>query len=92
MSDPVWIAVISALGLIMSGVLVELIRARKAATKVAAEVQPNGGGSMRDMVSRIESQVDKIREVQVTHGERLARVEAKVENCGGERWPDQPSR
>lgn len=85
MSDPIWIAVISTLGLIMSGVLVELIRARRATTKVAQEVQPNGGGSLRDMVTRIESQVERIRDTQVTHGERLARVEAKIEmNCGGD--------
>jgi hypothetical protein len=79
-SDPVWIAVISAIGLIMSGVLVELVRARRTATKVAAEVQPNGGGSLRDIVMRTEATVDKIREGQVLHGERIAKVEAKIEN------------
>lgn len=88
-SDAVWVALISALALIMSGCLVELIRARKATAKISAEVQPNGGGSMRDMVSRIEAQVDKIRENQVNHGERLAKVEAKIENWhGGRRSSD----
>lgn len=83
MSDGVIIALISAIGLVMSGVLVELVRARRTATKVANEVQPNGGGSLRDIVTRIESQVDKIRENQVGHGERLAKVEAKIENWHG---------
>lgn len=80
MSDAVIIAAISAMGLILSGVLVELIRARKRQDRVVAEVSPNGGGSMRDISQRIESVVDKIRETQVLQGERLAKVEAKVEN------------
>ena len=84
MSDALWISIISALGLVMSGVLVELVRARRAAGKVVAEVQPNGGGSLRDMVSRIESQVDRIRDTQVTHGERIAKIEGTIQNCGGE--------
>lgn len=80
MSDAVVIAVISAVGLILSGVLVELIRARKRQDKVVAEVSPNGGGSIRDAVDRIEKQVDKVRDAQVSHGERLAKVEARVES------------
>ncbi len=77
------VAVISAVGVIMSGVLVELIRARKRQDKVVAEVTPNGGGSIRDAVDRIEKTVDKVRDAQVTQGERIARVEAKVENWSG---------
>lgn len=79
MSEPVMVAVVSALGLVLSGVLVELIRARKRQDKVVAEVTPNGGGSMRDIAARIEAQVDRIRDTQVVQGERLAKVEAKVE-------------
>lgn len=80
MSDAVVISLISAVGLILSGVLVELIRARKRQDKMVAEVSPNGGGSIRDAVDRIEKQVDRVRETQVAQGERLAKVEAKVEN------------
>jgi hypothetical protein len=80
MSDALWIAIVSALGLIMSGVLVELVRNRRRQDKVVHEVTSNGGGSMRDATNRIESVVDKIRETQVHQGERLAKVEAKVEN------------
>jgi len=79
-SDAVIISVISAVGLIMSGVLVELIRARHRQDKVVKEVSPNGGGSIRDAVDRIEKQVDKVRETQVAQGERLAKVEARVES------------
>jgi len=74
------VAVVTAVGLVLSGVLVELIRARKRQDKVVAEVTPNGGGSMRDIAARIETQVDRIRDTQVAQGERLAKVEAKVEN------------
>jgi hypothetical protein len=83
MSDAVIISVISAVGLIMSGVLVELIRARHRQDKVVKEVSPNGGGSIRDAVDRIEKTVDKVRDSQVHQGERIARVEAKVENWAG---------
>lgn len=79
MSDAVWIAIVSALGLIMSGVLVELIRNRRRQEKIVHEVTANGGGSMRDATNRIETIVDKIRETQVYQGERLAKVEARVE-------------
>jgi len=78
MSDAVLIAVISAMGLVLSGVLVELIRTRKQATKVAHEVTPNGGSSLRDAVARIEADVTKVRDTQVAHGERLAAVEARL--------------
>jgi hypothetical protein len=78
-SDAVMVAIVSAVGLILSGVLVELVRARRRQDQVVKEVTPNGGGSMRDIAARIESQVDRIRETQVAQGERLAKVEAKVE-------------
>lgn len=81
MSDEVWIAVVSALGLIMSGVLVELVRARRTAGRIATEIEPNGGGSLRDAVVRIEAQVDRIRESQVSQGERIAKIEGKIQNC-----------
>lgn len=77
------VAVITTVGLLLSGVLVELIRARKRQDKVVAEVSPNGGGSIRDAVDRIEKTVDKMRDSQVHQGERIARVEAKVENWSG---------
>lgn len=86
MSSEVAVALISAAGLVLValiGVLVELIRARKRQDQVVAEVTPNGGGSMRDISARIETQVDKIRETQTQQGERISKVEAKIENW----WP-----
>lgn len=87
MSEGVVIALISAVGLILSGILVELVRSRKAQMRVVKEVNPNGGESMKDVLkraeevaSRIETYVEKIRDTQVTHGERLARLEATVQN------------
>lgn len=80
MSDAVLVAIVSAVALVLSGVLVELIRARKRQEQVVKEVTPNGGGSFRDAVDRIETTVDRVRETQIAQGERIAKVEAKVEN------------
>ncbi|HEY0638708.1 MAG TPA: hypothetical protein VGD67_13745 [Pseudonocardiaceae bacterium] len=82
MSDAVLIAVISAFGLVLSGVLVEMVRNRRQTTKVAAEVSPNGGSSLRDAVARIEADVTRVRDTQVGHGERLAAVEARLNERG----------
>lgn len=80
MSDEVLIAVVSAVGLVLSGVLVELVRTRR---KLTAEVSPNGGSSMRDAVDRsekaateIKGDLKEIRTELSRQGQRLAAVEA----------------
>lgn len=80
MSDGLWVAIISALGLVMSGVLVELVRARKRQDTVVHEVTPNSGGSLRDAVNRIASRVDSLHTKVDDHTERLVRVETRTEN------------
>ena len=75
-SDPVLIAIISALGLILSGVLVEAVRTRRRTDAVLSSVTPNGGASLRDAVDRIGRQVEAIGAEQNRHGARLATVEA----------------
>jgi hypothetical protein len=86
MSDPVLVAVVGAVGAILAGVLVELIRARRSVSRVEesgrrveAEVTPNGGSSLRDAIGRIETEVIRIRDGQTRHGERLAAVEARLD-------------
>jgi hypothetical protein len=93
MSDAVTVATIGAVGLILSGVLVELVRTRRRAdsaaerattaaaqgAEVARQVVPNGGASLRDAVDRIEAGLSKVREDQGRHGERLAAVEARLD-------------
>lgn len=85
MSDAVLIALIAAVGGLLSAILVELIRARKNTARVVSEVTPNGGSSIKDAVGRIEVQVreiraeqGEIRTEQSRHGARLAAVEARV--------------
>jgi hypothetical protein len=78
MSEAVLIAVVTATGLVLSGVLVELIRARKRTDTVVQAVTPNGGTSMADSVHRIEAEVHELRTIQTRHGERLAGIEAVV--------------
>jgi hypothetical protein len=83
MPTEVTITLITTGGLVLValiGVWIELIRSRKRQDSVVTAVTPNSGSSMRDVVGRIEATVDRMREAQVGQGERLARVEAKVEN------------
>jgi len=69
---------------------VELVKSRKSQSTVVHEVQQNNGGSLRDAVNRIETTADKIRETQVRQGERLAKVEARVETWSpGRRSSDE---
>jgi len=70
MSDAVMIAVISALGLVLSGVLVELVRTRKA-------VGSNGGSSLHDGLKDVRIDVREIRKEQTKQGERIAKLEAR---------------
>ena len=93
MSDPVTVAAIGAIGAILAGVLVELVRTRRRAdsaatqgaeaarqgAEVARQVVPNGGASLRDAVDRIEAGLSKVQEAQGRHGERLAAVEARLD-------------
>lgn len=89
MSEAVIIAIVSAVGLVMSGVLVELIRARKRQETVVHEVQPNSGGSLRDAVNRMASRIDSLHTKVDDHTERLVRVETRSENWQ-RRAGDQP--
>jgi hypothetical protein len=77
------IAILTVCGGILAALIggwVELVKARRAQAAVHHEVTPNSGGSLRDAVDRIERAVDKVRDAQVAQGERVARVEAKIEN------------
>lgn len=71
----VLVAVIGAVGLILSGVLVALIQTRKHTARITAEMNPNHGSSMRDVVNRIELDVREMRNDLSKHSERLAVVE-----------------
>lgn len=64
MSDAVLVAVISTVGLIMSGVLVELVRARKRQDTVVHEMKPNHGGSLRDTVNKLVTEQARGHEEQ----------------------------
>lgn len=83
MSDAVLITVISTVGLIMSGVLVELIRARKRQDTVVHEMKPNHGGSLRDTVNRLVEDGDRrhteLRQQLSDVDRRLVRVETLSE-------------
>lgn len=77
MSESVMVAIVSTVGLVMSGVLVELIRARKRADTVVSAVTPsNGDGSMRDVLDNLIVDVRELRVEQNRHGNRLAGIEA----------------
>lgn len=78
-----------------SGIVVELIRARKRQDKVVHEVSPNSGSSMKDALGRIEGnlkdladEVEKLKQGQARNGERLAGLEAVVlpAATNGRRW------
>lgn len=90
MSPDILVALIGAVGLILSGVLVELIRTRRRADRVASQTQevvrqvfPNGGSSMRDAVDRIGADVRDLRSEQREYGRRLALVENAVQRKRG---------
>lgn len=83
MTDTVLVAVISAFGLILSGVLVELVRNRRQQRDmverqqvVVSEVTPNGGKSLRDAIDRLAADMRELRGEVGHHGERIAAVEA----------------
>jgi hypothetical protein len=89
MSDAVLITVISTVGLIMSGVLVELIRARKRQDTVVHEMKPNHGGSLRDTVNQL---VDDQRTGQAELRQALSDVDrrlVRVETLSEFRVPQQ---
>jgi hypothetical protein len=75
------VALITAAGAVLValvGVLVELVRARRSQDKVAKEVAPNGGSSLRDAIDRIERDGREMAKVQAGQGERLAALEARI--------------
>lgn len=79
MSEAVLIVLISTLGLILSGVLVELVRARKRQDTVVEQVNPaNGGSSMRDLFDRMAADVREIRVEQARVKTNLAVVETRI--------------
>lgn len=85
MTEAVQITLISVVGALCTGILVELIRTRRKAEVSVAELQPNHGTSMRDAVDRIEKQVAElgtevsaVRTEQRTQGERLIVVETRM--------------
>lgn len=81
MSDPeIAAAVIGAVVTIVMGVVTELMRrSRRDMQDVLRELSPDSGQSMHDKISRIESSVDEIRQVQAAQGERISAVEARVQ-------------
>lgn len=75
------VAIITTTGTVLValiGVLVELVRARKQQDKVAKEVAPNGGSSLRDAIDRIERDGREMSKTQGLQGERLAALEASL--------------
>ncbi|MFF5992573.1 hypothetical protein [Prauserella flavalba] len=85
MSEAVLIALIGAVGALLTGVLVELIRTRRAQNRtneqlggVLGQVSPNSGRSLHDAVTRIEGDVGEMRRQLGKHGERLAKVETRL--------------
>jgi hypothetical protein len=87
-SDALLISVISAVGLILSGVLVELIRARRKQDTVASQVLPSSGmdgdtGTLRDAVHRIGSRLATLESVQSTDHDRLIRLETILQVTQG---------
>lgn len=89
MSEPVLIASITAIGLILSGVFVELVRARKRQDKVVHEMTPNGpngGSSIRDLIDAAALDLRQLRAEMSRNGERLAALEAVMGVQTGTRW------
>jgi hypothetical protein len=82
MSDAVLISVISAVGLILSGVLVELIRARKRQDTVVHEMKPNHGGSLRDTVNKLaadqQSGITELRQQNADLKQQLSDVDKRL--------------
>lgn len=82
MSDAVLITVISTVGLILSGVLVELIRARKRQETVVHEMKPNHGGSLRDTVNKLavdlQSGHDALRQQNADLKNQLSDVDKRL--------------
>lgn len=66
MADAVMVAIVSAVGLVMSGVLVELVRSRRAT------------GAVAGAADGIAVDVREIRTEQGRQGSRLAAVEARI--------------
>ena len=46
---------------------------------LASELAPNGGGSIKDAVHRIEQKVDENTETLTDHNTRIARAEGRIE-------------
>lgn len=85
MSEGIVIALIGAIGGLITAVVVEAIRRGRAQRRtddtladVLGQLRPNGGASVADTVTRIERRVGEVAELQREHGERLAAVEARV--------------
>lgn len=85
MSEAVIITVISVIGALMTGVWVELIRARRQSQVVTTgtativhEVTENGGKSIKDTVTEIRTDVREIRKEQIEQGKKIAALEAKT--------------
>lgn len=47
--------------------------------KLATELAPNHGGSIKDTVHRLETKVDGLTLSRDEHGDRLARAEGRIE-------------
>ena len=64
------------------GILAVLLRVAIKLDRVeqlAKELKPNGGGSMRDAVHRIETKVDDAAQTLAEHETRISRNEGRVE-------------
>ncbi|PRX48691.1 hypothetical protein B0I33_104509 [Prauserella shujinwangii] len=85
MSEPVVIALITALGALLTAVLVEIVRRERAQRRtddtlrgLAGQMSPNGGASMHDAVTEIRRDVREIKRQQGQQGERLRAVEVRL--------------
>lgn len=88
---PVWLQDLDGLAALVgaAAALVAAFRANKAADaagKTAAQVTPNGGGSMRDSVSRTEADVAVIRarveslgDAHRSHGHQLGEIKRDLD-------------
>lgn len=78
-TEAVLVSLVTAIGLILSGVLVELAKARRRQDAVVnAVTSDNGTPGMADAVKRIEIDVRELRVEQNRSGQRLAGLEAIV--------------
>lgn len=73
-------AILASAGVIALGwaVMKRLYKMAKNIETVLAEVRPNGGGSMRDAVNRIEGEVRELHRKQDDQSKELAELKAKV--------------